>query len=114
VVLVLVGLVLLVAAGVGWSLEKEYGGDPDRAEYVIGHDAQTGQATVQGQEGMVYEASNIADAEAYVESQRGSRNYTVSILLLTGGVLAIIAGIAPSPLARESRPASRTELMTRP
>lgn len=103
VLLVLLGVVLIMAGGVAWSLEDVYGGDSDRQEYVVGHDALTGTATATGEDGTVYETDSIADAEAYVESQRGSHSYAVPILLLIGGGMAIVVGIAPVPSKREQR-----------
>lgn len=106
IALVIVGLVLVLAGSVAWSIEDVYGGDPDRQEYVVGHDAETGRATVYGEDGaVVHEATDIAGAEAYVSSRRGRRNYTTPILLHAAGALSIIAGISPSPLARELKPA---------
>ena len=111
IALVLLGLVLTFAGLVGWSLEDVYGGDSNRQEYVIGHDAEIGRAFVYGDGGaVVYESTDIADAEAYVESQRGGRNHTVPILLLTGGALSVIFGISPSPRMREPKPATPTGL----
>ena len=104
VLLVVLGLVFLLAGAVGWSLEDVYGGDPDRQEYVIGH--EDGRGVVYGQDGAVdFESADIAAAEAYVADQRGSRNYTVPIALFALGGLSIMAGISPSPLRQELRPA---------
>jgi hypothetical protein len=101
--LALLGLVLLLAGLVGWELEDVYGGDPDRQEYVIGD--EPGRAVVLGDDGeVVYESTDIADAEAYVQGERGSRDYAVPILLIAGGVLAIIAAVAPSPVRHEPEP----------
>ena len=98
IVFVVMGVVLVLAGLVAWSLEDVYGGDPNRQEYVIGHEVATGQASVFGENGeLVYETVSIADAEAWVEGQRGSRSYTVPVLLIAGGAFAIIAGLSPSP-----------------
>ena len=74
------GVVLILAGLVGWSLEDVYGGDPDRQEYTVGHEDETGLATIYGENGeVVYESTSIDDAEAWVGNQRGSRNYAVPI-----------------------------------
>ncbi len=94
VALMVVGLALFVAGGVGWSLEQEYGGDPDRSEYVIGDEGD--RVVVYGERGaVVYEATDIPAAEAYVDSRRGARNFTVPSLLFVGAVLLTILGVAP-------------------
>jgi hypothetical protein len=96
--MVLIGLALFLAGNVAWDLESMYGGDPDRQEYVIGWDDELGGAVVLGENGeMVYEATDIDDAEAWVEAQRGSRNYTVPILLIVGSAILVLVGVAPSP-----------------
>ncbi len=99
VVLVGVGVVVVLVGLVGWSLEGEYGGDPDREEYVVGHDEATGLATVEGESGVVFQGTE-AEVDAWLEEQRGSRNYLVPVLLIAGGSLAFLAGLAPSPRAR--------------
>lgn len=69
-------------------------------EYVISEDVETGQVLVHGEDGeTVYESTDMGDAEAYTEAQRGSRNYTVPILLIAGGALSVLLGV--SPLKRE-------------
>ena len=99
VLLLLLGLFICLIGAVGWSIENVYGGDVDRQEYVIGHDAELGRAFVYGEGGeVVYEATNIADAEAYVESQRGGRNYTVPILFWVTGILLLLLAVGPSPV----------------
>jgi hypothetical protein len=94
-----IGLILFMAGGLGWALETEYGGDPDRQEYVIGWDDELGGAVVLGGEHgeVVYEATDLSDAEAWVEAQRGSRNYTVPILLFAVSAVFVAIGVAPSP-----------------
>ena len=112
VFLVLLALILILAGFVGWALETEYGGDSERPEYVIGQEPDG--AFVLGENGeVVYEATDIADAEAWVGSQRGSRNFTVPILLYVGGALSLILGVSPSPLRREAEPATPTHLVAR-
>ncbi|MEN8040488.1 MAG: hypothetical protein ABFR95_03200 [Actinomycetota bacterium] len=114
ILIAIVGLGMLLLGFVGWALENEYGGDTDRAEYVIGHDVETGLATVQeGERGeVVYEFSSMQDAEAWVQSQRGPRDYTVPVMLLIGGALMIIVGIAPAPSKREAGSIPATGLET--
>lgn len=108
---VIVGLLLLVAGGVGWALETEYGGDPDRQEYVIGWDDQLGGAVVLGENNeIVYDATEIADAEAWVQAQRGSRNYAVPVLLFAGSAILLIVGVAPSPRREEGSKDQRVEV----
>lgn len=103
--LLLVGFVLFVLGGVLWELETEYGGDPDRQEYVIGWDDDLGRTVVLGENGeVVYQASDIADAETWVEAQRGARDYTVQILLFITSALFILAALAPSPRKEDSEP----------
>lgn len=101
---VFIGLVFFVAGGLGWALETEYGGDPDRQEYVIGWDDELGGAVVLGGERgeVVYQATDISDAEAWVEAQRGSRDYTVPILLYSASAIFVLIGVAPSPRIEES------------
>lgn len=96
---VFVGLVLFAAGGLGWALETEYGGDPDRQEYVIGWDDELGGAVVLGGEHgeIVYQATDLDDAEEWVEAQRGARNYAVPILLFAGSALFLLIGLTPSP-----------------
>lgn len=102
VLLIIVGVGLFFVGGVARSLEEEYGGDPDRQEYVIGWDDQLGGAVVLGEGGeVVYDATDVNDAEAWVESQRGSRNFTVPILFMASGVILFVAGVAPSPTRQE-------------
>lgn len=104
ILLVIMGLVLLLAGAIGWGLEEVYGGDSDRQEYVIGY--EDGRGVVYGQDGaVVFESTDLVGAEAYVANQRGSRNYSVPIVLLALVGLAILAGISPSPLKQELRPA---------
>ncbi len=98
IVAVGVGFGLFFVGAVLWALETEYGGDRERHEYVIGWDEILGGAVVLGENNaIVYEATDISDAEAWVEAQRGSRNYTVPILLFVVGAAGILVGIAPSP-----------------
>ena len=104
---VVIGLGLFVAGGVSWELETIYGGDPDRQEYVIGWDDELGGAVVLGEDfGIVYEANDISDAEAWVESQRGGRNYTLPILLFVGSAVFVLIGVAPPP----SKEGNRSEM----
>lgn len=99
--LVVVGLVLLLAGSLGWSLETEYGGDPDRPEYTIAQDEVAGTVMVIGEGGdVLYESSDLEDAVAFSESTRGSRNYTVPSLVYAGAALLLIAGVSPSPTTR--------------
>jgi hypothetical protein len=101
VALVFLGLFLIIIGTALWSLETEYGGDSDRPEFVIGHDSEPGAAFVYGEGGeVIYETSSIADAEAYVDGFRGTRNYTVPILILGVGVLSLLVALVPSPQQR--------------
>jgi hypothetical protein len=101
------GVVLILVGLVGWGLEDVYGGDPDRQEYMVGHEAETGLATVYGENGeVVYETTSIDDAEAWVGNQRGGRHYAVPGLLIAGGAMAVIAAVSPSPTRRELSPST--------
>lgn len=97
--LVVAGILLVLVGMAGWAIETEYGGDPNQPEYIIGWDNEGGHAFVlEGEEGpLAYEATDLADAEAWIESQRGSRDYLIPILLIVGGSILLVAGIAPSP-----------------
>ena len=111
VVLVFLGLFLVLIGTALWSLETEYGGDPDRPEFVIGYDAELGAAFVYGEGGqVVYETTSVADAEAYADSFRGSRNYTTPILVLGVAALSMVVALAPSPKRRLPESTSATEV----
>jgi hypothetical protein len=56
VVLVLLGLPLVAWGFAEWALEEEYGGDPDRPEYVMSHEAG-GPVQVHGKSGVVFEGT---------------------------------------------------------
>ena len=95
---VAVGFGLFHVGAAVWALETEYGGDPDRQEYVIGWDDESGHAVVVGEnDAIVFQATDISDAEAWVEAQRGSRNYTVPIVLFAASAGFVLVGLAPSP-----------------
>lgn len=98
VVLGLVGVPLILAGLVGWALEQEYGGDEDRKEYVTSQEA-SGPVQVHGESGVVFEGTQ-EEVDAWLEEQRGSRNFTAPFLLITGGAVLILAGVAPSPKKR--------------
>jgi hypothetical protein len=101
-VLALVGVIAVLGGVVAWAFESEYGGSEDRTEYVISHDAETGQAFVYGEDGnLVYEGDDIAEAEAWVDRQRGARDYTAPIVMIGGGTL--LAMLVVIPFIRESR-----------
>lgn len=109
VLFVLLGLTLVFAGMVAWSLETEYGGDPDRQEYVVAQEVGE-PVQVHGEGGVVFEGTQD-EVDAWLEAQRGSRNYAVAILLLVGGALLIILGVSPSPLKREPEPARPAEVV---
>ena len=100
VMLVVVGVVLVLAGLVAWGLEQEYGGDPDRPEYVIAHEAGR-PVQVLGEFGVVFEGTQ-EEVDAWLEEQRGSRDFTVPILLIVGGAVVGVIGIAPSPQEPEA------------
>lgn len=108
IILVVFGPFVLFVGSVLWSLEEEYGGDPDRQEYVIGWDDQIGGQVVQCEGGeVVYEAPDSADAEAWVEAQRGARNFIYAALVLAFGALLVLTGIVPSRLGGSRHPPGR-------
>ena len=84
VLLVIVGGVLILMGMAGRAFEDEYGGSADSPEYVIGWNIELGQAVVQdGERGaVVHKSSSLAGAEAWVQAQRGERNYRGPTLLL--------------------------------
>lgn len=110
IILVVFGLFVLFVGGVLWSLEEEYGGDPGRQEYVIAWDDQMGHMVLGEGGEVVYEATDSADAEAWVEARRGARNFIYSILALAFGGLLIVAGLAPSPARRATRSTARSKV----
>ena len=100
--LVIVGIVLILMGMAGRAFEDEYGGSADSPEYVIGWDNDLGQAVVQdGERGaVVHKSSSLAGAEAWVQAQRGEKNYSGPTLLLIAGSVLTIVGIMPSPRRR--------------
>jgi len=82
-----------------WALETEHGGDPDSQQYYVSQEAGK-PVQVHGEEGVVFEGTS-EEVAAWLKAERGSRNYTVPILLLIGGALSILAGVTPSPLEQD-------------
>lgn len=97
IALTLVGTTFLLVGGFLWAVEQEYGGweATDLGHHVIAHDEVTGGAQVLGEDGEVlFEATSLEEAEAWVEAQR-DRDFGVSILMLAGGAGLVIAGLVP-------------------
>ncbi|HSG80332.1 MAG TPA: hypothetical protein VLD62_12175 [Acidimicrobiia bacterium] len=106
VVLVLIGCVLFLVGQVAWAFEQEYGGDTDRAEYVRGFDETAGLATVYGEGGeIVFQAETAEEIEAWIEDRRGSRDFTVSLVLFVVAGASALLGIWPLRVASEDEPA---------
>ena len=105
----LLGVALLFVGVEAWALETEYGGDPDREVYSVSE--EDGELVrVYGEEGLVFEGTP-EEVAAWLKAARGSRNYTVPILLCVGGALSLLAGVTPSPLEqalRKGNPRMRT------
>ena len=97
VLLVVVGVGLLLGGWVAWDLEQEKGGWEGSG---LGHhmiEETPDRVIVRGEDGaIVFEGSSIQEVEAWIEGQR-SRNFTVPILLLAGGAVLLVLGVAPSP-----------------
>lgn len=96
----LLGVALLFVGVEAWALEIEYGGDPDREVYSV-TEGDGEPVQVFGEEGLVFEGTQ-EEVAAWLRAARGSRNYTVPILLLVSGVLSLLAGVTPSPLEEDS------------
>jgi hypothetical protein len=98
ILLILFGVILGTVGYVAFALETEYGGDVDRVEYVIAHEAggsvQALTTDESGHEVVAFEGTQ-AEVDAFLERERGSRNYTVPILLLAGGAVTALLGVVP-------------------
>ena len=101
VLLVILGLLVFYVGMAAWGLETEYGGDPNLPEYVIEMRNDTGEVLVaEGEEGaVVFEGTSLAEAEAWVERQRGARDYRVPALVMIVGAVVLLLGVTPSPVA---------------
>ena len=98
-----VGLILISVGRVAWSFEREYGGDADRPEYVVAQEGD--EVSVIDEAGrIVYRTDTPENADAWVEEQRGGRDFTVPVILLAAGALTLVAVILPSLPARLVRP----------
>ena len=74
-------------------MEAEYGGNPDRREFAVSQ--QVGQPVqVLGGSGVAFEGTQ-QEVDAWLENERGSRNYTVPVLLVAFAAFALLAGVAP-------------------
>lgn len=97
---VILGFGLFYLGAALWALETEYGGDnPSRKEYIV-YQEEGGPVQVQDETGVVFEGTQ-EEVDQWLESQRGSRNYTVSILLFAASAILAIIGIAPSRRKKE-------------
>ncbi len=93
-VTVIGGAFLLLVGSVAWALETEYGGDVDRPEYTISHEVGE-PVKVHGEAGVVFEGTQ-SEVDAWLEEERGSRNYAFAVLLFASGIGAIAFGVWPS------------------
>ena len=98
----LLGVALVFVGIEAWALETEHGGDPDSQQYYVSQEAGK-PVQVHGEEGVVFEGTS-EEVAAWLKAERGSRNYTVPVLLLIGGALSILAGVTPSPLEQDPQP----------
>ena len=73
---------------------SEYGGDVDRPEYTISHEVGE-PVKVHGEAGVVFEGTQ-SEVDAWLEEERGSRNYAFAVLLFASGIGAIAFGVWPS------------------
>lgn len=108
VVLVVLGSFVVLSGSLMWSLEQEKGGweGSGLGHFVVGEDEQTGRAVVWGEEGeILFEARRIQDVDAWIESRR-NRDFTIPALVIAGGGLLVVLGIAPS-LRAKGEPAER-------
>ena len=103
IVLIVLGALVIFVGYVAWALETEYGGDPDRQEYVVGQEAggpvRAFTIGENGQEIVAFEGTQ-EEVDAFLERERGSRNYTVPALILAGG--GIMTLLAAWPVDRKS------------
>lgn len=107
-VLVLVGVGLVLVGVVLWSLEREKGGweGTGLGHHLVSYDEQTGQALVWSEDGeIVFRGNDDTEVEEWIESRR-SRDFTVPILMMAGGVLIAAFGIT-RPSIREQAPSPR-------
>lgn len=95
--LAILALFLALGGLVSWAIETEYGGAPDRNEYVVSQEGD-GPVIVYDNSEMVFEGTQ-SDVDQWLSQQRGGRNSTVP-LLLTGGALALLT-IAFWPIIRQ-------------
>ena len=102
VVFGLLGLALIFVGVEAWAWEVEYGGDPDSEVYSV-TEGDGEPVQVYGEDGLVFEGTS-EEVAAWLRAARGSRNYTVPILLLVSGVLSLLAGVTPSPLELSTSP----------
>ena len=98
--LLLLGPALTFLGLVFWSLEETYGGDEDRKEYITFHQAGGPVQVLDGSQ-VVFEGTQ-EEVDAWLEAERGSRNFTVALVTMAVGALAILAAVAPSPKKRPS------------
>ena len=101
---VLLGIPIFLLGMVAWSLEDTYGGDDDRQEYVTSEEV-AGPVRVHDQWGIVFEGTQ-EEVDAWLEAERGSRNYTVPHVMTSLGIVLVLVGVAPSPRRRASLPSN--------
>jgi hypothetical protein len=117
IVSVVVSVTLLLTGWVAWALEQDKGGweGTDLGHFTVeeGYDefGSPTHALVRGEGGEVlFESTSVDEVDAWIESQR-NRDFTVPILLLAGGIVLLLVGLAPSPRTRdlgEARPREAT------
>lgn len=98
VVLIVLGALVIFSGYVAWALETEYGGDPDRQEYVVGQEAggpvRAFTIDDNGEEIVAFQGTQ-EEVDAFLERERGGRNYTVPALILAAGGIVALLGAWP-------------------
>ena len=106
-VLAILAIFVGLAGVVSWALEQEYGGNPDRPEFVIEETVDPPVVRVfsvderTGASELAFESTSRTEAENWVAGQRGSRNFAVPLLLI-GASLGMFA-VAFWPIIRRAR-----------
>lgn len=91
-ILAILAIFVGLAGVVSWALEQEYGGNPDRPEFVIEETVDPPAVRVfsvderTGVSELAFEGTSRAEAEDYVAGWCGSRNFAVPLLLIAGSL----------------------------